>query len=260
VAPTCTQLTSINISRNQLVSLPEPLTGLRALQKLNVSHNKLTQLPAGILTAPELQILQASNNHLRSLPGAVAEGCGLQVIDLHGNQLTSLPQQLIIRAPHLHTLNVSSNQLSVLPLVSPQGPGPSLSTLLAADNRLGDGVLPSISCCKNLKVLHLAYNNFESILPSTFTQMKQLEYLNLSGNALSSFPSLPYCFHLHTLSLHSSLLTTLPEDTPPMRKLMNLDLAANKLTQVSKLNQLKYVDLSDNSNLKIKESDVDKLR
>ena len=61
-----------------------------------------------------------------------------------------------------------------------------------------------------------------------FVQLKQLEYLNLSGNhALSSLPSLSHCLHLHTLCLHSTLISTLPE-----RKLVTLDLARNKISQL----------------------------
>ena len=127
-------------------------------------------------------------------------------------------------------------------------------------------MLHHILCsCKNLKVLHLGYNSLQTILPryihaflyslcmyytihtcavhSTFVQLKQLEYLNLSGNhTLSSFPSLPHCFNLHTLSLHSTLITALPETTPtettpPLRCLVNLDLAGNRLTQLPKVRE-----------------------
>ena len=89
--------------------------------------------------------------------------------------------------------------------------------------------------CPNVSVIYIVVHML-TLICSTFAHLKQLEYLNLSGNGLSSFPSLPYCFHLHTLSLHSSLLTILPEDTPPMRKLVSLDLAGNKLTQLPKVN------------------------
>ena len=41
----CDQLTSIDLSKNELTSLPESLALLANLQKLNASDNKLTQLP-----------------------------------------------------------------------------------------------------------------------------------------------------------------------------------------------------------------------
>lgn len=47
LVPTCDQLTSIDVSKNELTSLPEALSQLRALESLNASDNKLTKLPLG---------------------------------------------------------------------------------------------------------------------------------------------------------------------------------------------------------------------
>ena len=38
---------SVCVCRNRLKVLPEPLTGVRSLQKLDISHNRLTKLPTG---------------------------------------------------------------------------------------------------------------------------------------------------------------------------------------------------------------------
>ena len=45
VPPTCDQLTSINLSKNELTSLPESLVDLENLVNFNASNNKLTKLP-----------------------------------------------------------------------------------------------------------------------------------------------------------------------------------------------------------------------
>ena len=45
VAPSCADLTSIDVSKNELTSLPASITKLPNLERLNASRNYLTQLP-----------------------------------------------------------------------------------------------------------------------------------------------------------------------------------------------------------------------
>ena len=47
VASACPHLTSIDISKNELTSLPESVAMLPNLEKFNASRNYLTELPAG---------------------------------------------------------------------------------------------------------------------------------------------------------------------------------------------------------------------
>ena len=46
VASSCADLTSIDVSKNELTSLPASITKLPNLERLNASRNYLTQLPA----------------------------------------------------------------------------------------------------------------------------------------------------------------------------------------------------------------------
>ena len=74
----------MNVSHNQLISLPENLPP--TLKRLSVSHNKLTSLP-------------------ENLPST------LRILDVSNNKLTSLPENL---PPTLKKLNVSYNKLASL--------------------------------------------------------------------------------------------------------------------------------------------------
>ena len=47
VASACPYLTTIDISKNELTSLPASITKLPNLERLNVSKNYITELPAG---------------------------------------------------------------------------------------------------------------------------------------------------------------------------------------------------------------------
>jgi Leucine-rich repeat (LRR) protein len=46
VAPSCPDLTTIDISKNELTSLPASITKLPNLERLNASKNCLIELPA----------------------------------------------------------------------------------------------------------------------------------------------------------------------------------------------------------------------
>ncbi|RXG51538.1 Leucine-rich repeat serine/threonine-protein kinase 1 [Armadillidium vulgare] len=61
-------LEEIHLKDNRLVSLPEGLFLLPALQHLDVSNNKLVALPFKMWSAPKLRELNASFNLLHSLP------------------------------------------------------------------------------------------------------------------------------------------------------------------------------------------------
>ena len=114
---------------------------------------------------PQLKILKAANNELATLPTRVGEKCALEYVDIHGNQITSLPAQLLFRATRsdqischqpyavasllpfpctqtcrLQVLNISSNKLSSLPILSPEDEGRSLLQLYASDNQLEPGL------------------------------------------------------------------------------------------------------------------------
>lgn len=76
------------------------------------------------------------SNRLASLPGWVAGCSRLRALFASHNELTALPQQLLSgQLPHLHTLQLSYNQLQQLPPVSSRLPLP-LAHLFLQSNRL----------------------------------------------------------------------------------------------------------------------------
>ena len=109
----------LSLSSLNLTSLPSSLPV--SLQKLDVSDNQLSSLPQ---LPPSLQELDVSNNQLSSLPQLPAS---LQELDVSNNQLSSLPQL----PASLQELDVANNQLTSLP----QLPA-SLSRLCGFKNRL----------------------------------------------------------------------------------------------------------------------------
>lgn len=135
-----THIAKINLSQNNLKSVPFELFALPNLESLSLSKNYLTHLPTrpsvvnemGLLeddTAAEkaahvehyqchkLRELCIDNNILHTLPPTLFQLCNLEILDASCNDLTYLPLQLWL-APKLKTLQLHHNQLSQLHCLS----------------------------------------------------------------------------------------------------------------------------------------------
>ncbi|KAJ8337723.1 hypothetical protein SKAU_G00366890 [Synaphobranchus kaupii] len=107
-------LTYLNVSRNQLSSLPVSVCQLPLLRVLIVSNNKLSVLPASIHTLTHLRQLDVSCNELQCLPVEIGQLESLRDLNLRRNQLTTLPEELS-ELP-LVRLDVSCNRVSRVPV------------------------------------------------------------------------------------------------------------------------------------------------
>ncbi|XP_036028087.1 leucine-rich repeat and calponin homology domain-containing protein 4 isoform X2 [Onychomys torridus] len=108
-----TALTYLNLSRNQLSSLPPYICQL-PLRVLIVSNNKLGALPPDISTLGSLRQLDVSSNELQSLPVELCSLRSLRDLNVRRNQLSALPDELgdlpLVR------LDFSCNRVSRIPV------------------------------------------------------------------------------------------------------------------------------------------------
>ena len=109
-----TNLTSLDLSSNQLTSVPPEITKLTNLTSLDLSGNQLTSLPPEITKLTNLTSLDLSGNQLTSLPPEITKLTNLTSLDLSDNQLTSLPPE-ITKLTNLTYLDLSENQLPIPP-------------------------------------------------------------------------------------------------------------------------------------------------
>jgi len=110
------QLHKLNIvflSNNQFDTLPEVLGQCPNLEMIGCKSNGMTQVPAHSLPA-KLRWLILSDNRLTTLPDSLGERPRLQKLALAGNRLTALPQTLA-NAGNLELLRISANQLGGFP-------------------------------------------------------------------------------------------------------------------------------------------------
>jgi internalin A len=249
-----TGATVLNLSHNQLTSLPESITQLTNLQKLDLSNNQLMSLPESIAQLTNLQLLYLSGNQLTSLPESIAQLTNLQLLYLNGNQLISLPES-IAQLTNLQSLYLSFNQLIDLPESIAQLT--NLQSLSLSFNQLM--ILPeNITHLTNLQLLDLSGNQLTN-LPESITQLTNLQLLYLNGNQLMSLPeSIVQLTNLQSLNLSSNQLMSLLESMTKFINLQALDISHNQLTSLPKsitqLTNLQLLDLSFNQLMSLPES------
>jgi internalin A len=110
----CTELQKLDLSHNDIHTLPEGWSSLTSLLTLTVKGNKLgaAALPADLLALPALTVLDLSSNALKStsLSDAIAGLAGTLIsLDLSCNQISQLPAA-IAQLTRLEVLNVSVSQ------------------------------------------------------------------------------------------------------------------------------------------------------
>lgn len=150
----------LDLSGNQLDSLPDDLPRLHRLKVLFASDNPFTELPEVLGRCPALEMVGFKANHIHTVREAAlpARLCWLILTD---NALPELPAG-IGRCHRLQKLMLAGNRLRALPA--------------------------SLAACERLELLRLSANHFgeaETALPDWLLALPQLAWLALAGNPFS---------------------------------------------------------------------------
>ncbi|AAM05694.1 COR domain-containing protein [Methanosarcina acetivorans] len=239
-------LTTLDLSENQLTQLPSEITELKNLTTLNLSGNQLTQLPSEIGELKSLTSFDLSVNQLTQLPPEIGELKNLTILNVYRNQLIQLLPE-ITELKNLTTLDLSLNKLTQLP---PEiGELNNLKTLYSSSNQLTQLPL-EITKLKNLTELYLS-SNLMIRLPLEITELKNLTTLNVYRNQLIQLPSkITELKNLKKLDLSRNQLAQLPPEIAELKNLTTLDLSRNQLAQlppeIAELKNLTTLDLFEN--------------
>ncbi|NWS08916.1 LRCH3 protein, partial [Motacilla alba] len=106
-------LETLNLYQNCIRYIPEAVLNLQSLTFLNISRNQLSTLPVHLCSLP-LKVLIASNNKLVSIPEEIGQLRQLTELDVSCNEIQTIPPQ-IGSLESLRDLNVRRNNLVRLP-------------------------------------------------------------------------------------------------------------------------------------------------
>ena len=228
-----TNLESLRITKNQLTHLPQNIfANLSLLIKLNISCNKLSSLRINVFSRLSLlKELDMSENCLTALNQDifVALGDNLEILNISSNQLSKLPLKLFNGLVKLKKLNLSNNQL----------------------NEVKSGIFDQQV---KLEYLNLKLNNLEIIENNTFAKTQNLNELLLSSNNINilnedTFSGL---VNLKKLDLSNNKIVTLEQSVfNKLTNLLDLHLDTNHLETLNKnifqkTKKLRYINISNN--------------
>ncbi|XP_012274985.1 protein flightless-1 isoform X2 [Orussus abietinus] len=224
-------LRTLNIRHNNVKAsgVPSDLFYLEELTTLDMSHNNLMEVPEGLEKARSLLNLNLSHNHIETVPNTLfIHLTDLLFLDLSNNQLETLPPQTR-RLGNLQTLNLNHNplghfQLRQLPSLM------NLTTLnMRNTQRTLSNIPSSLESLTNLQELDLSQNALPRV-PDAIYSLVNLRRLNISDNQITELSAaIDLWQKLETLNVCRNKLTALPSSLCKILTLRRLYLNDNEL-------------------------------
>lgn len=221
------QTLSQNFSIDSFITTVARLTSLRSLSV--VSLGMWGPLPDKIHRLSSLQFLDLSLNFLfGSIPPKISAMVNLQTLKLDSNFFNGTIPDGLHSLSNLTVLSLTHNRLGGQ--LKGLGSLTSLQMLDLRDNKL-NSQLPNLP--KGLLMASLSHNSFSGEIPMVYTQLHQLQTLDLSFNVLRGTPPAAL-FSLQNISyvnLTSNMLSgSLLNHLSCGSKLKFVDISNNKLT------------------------------
>ena len=221
----CGHIAVLNLAHNMVREIPDAFPEVLLFTQLNLSYNELSSLPAGMMNSRSLERLILRNNKLVSLPNFNFPQ--IRDFDVAFNQLENIPN-CFESSSFLTNLNISFNKLTELPLTLT-----SARRLLEfqANGNLFTKIPRCLLSFASVKTVALSGNKLTS-LPEAFGSFFFMKTLDLSNNHFKTVPSaLSACMGLKSLSLSHNIIEALPDGFRFPANLCFLDLSFNKLTK-----------------------------
>ncbi|KAK2141133.1 hypothetical protein LSH36_1156g00050 [Paralvinella palmiformis] len=175
---------TFDLSNSGITYFPNSVSWVVSYMKLD--HNLIRHVDY-IKPYPYLAIFNLHDNLLTQFPNFTNITDTLTEIYLGKNWIRYIPSQLMDILTNLTILEMSNNQLTIIPDVP--GPAHTLYRLDLASNDFSD--FPALSRLgRRLEDMNLANNSITEVRLGHLEQLPSLKSLDLSLNKLSSFPNL----------------------------------------------------------------------
>ncbi|KAI4147342.1 MAG: hypothetical protein LQ340_005598 [Diploschistes diacapsis] len=221
----------LDMHGNQLKNVPLSLGRLSHLTFLNLSRNQLgsdsLETIARILSLRELRL--AENSLKGAVPDCIGNMENLESLDLHGNAITEISGSFG-KLSKLRHLNVSSNQLSGLPMEAifdlP------IIEINASRNRLSGSLLPAnIPQVPFLQNLDISMNAL-LMLSDIRVDFPSLRSLNIANNRVAALPDMTAWQKLTSLNAEENKISEIPAGFTSLKNLTRADFGNNSLLQL----------------------------
>ncbi|XP_052485340.1 LRR receptor-like serine/threonine-protein kinase GSO1 [Gossypium raimondii] len=265
--------------------IPASLFKCKELQALSLSYNQMEgSLPIEIGNLSLLLDISIGRNHFEGIiPHEIGNLNNLNWLNLAFNNIAgSIPPQ-VFNISTLRMISLDTNQLSGH-LPSNMGPFlPNMEQLYLDFNHLAGSIPMYISNASQLTVLDMSNNYFSGSIPDNLGNLRNLKFLDLAGNNLTSsgmsflfsltncrvlekflFDSNPFIsgelprvvgnvsISLEEFSAYScNIRGSIPNEIGNLSHLISIDLGGNKLigqipTTIGGLEELQSLSLEDN--------------
>lgn len=186
-------ISRLTLSEN-LTSFPTEILSLAdTLEILDLSNNQLSTLPNALKQLTKLKIIFASNNHFETLPESLGQCESLEMVGFKSNKIKHVPAASL--PAKLRWLILTDNKIPSLP--DTLGERPRLQKLALAGNQLTQ--LPAnLTQLINLELVRISANQLTEC-PDQLLALPKLAWLAFSGNPftcsdidIQSVPLVPY--------------------------------------------------------------------
>ena len=169
----------LKLSEN-LTEFPTEILSLKeTLEVLDLTGNQLSTLPDELAGFGKLRIIFCSENRFTELPEVLGRCPALTMVGFKANQIATVSARAL--PARLRWLILTDNAVEQLP--DELGQCDALQKLMLAGNRLRE--LPaSLANCRNLELLRIAANRIERF-PEWLLSLPRLSWLAYSGNPFS---------------------------------------------------------------------------
>ena len=173
------------------------------LEILDLSGNQLSSLPDDLPRLHRLRIIFCSDNQFTELPNVLGECPNLSMVGFKANRIRTVSPRAL--PPKLRWLILTDNEIEDLP--TELGSCQQLQKLMLAGNRLRS--LPgSLASCTQLELLRIAANQLTE-LPGWLLGMPRLSWLAYAGN--------PFTEALEARALNDTPVSAIRWDTLTLR-------------------------------------------